>query len=113
MKCLNRVLVAISCGCSPPEMAWSVLAWRNSLVFHSLDKTTSLFIHLTPNILLYALRWLDEDPDRFVYDSLALVCVRNDSLVAGVCATALPRMRHSAGRTPPSLRWSSCPSFPI
>jgi hypothetical protein len=54
-----------------------VLAWRNSLVFHSLDKTTSLFIHLTPNILLYALRWLDEDPDRFVYDSLELVvCVR-------------------------------------
>lgn len=58
-------------------LAWSVLAWRNSLVFHSLDKTTSLFIHLTPNILLYALRWLDEDPDRF--DSLELdscACVR-------------------------------------
>lgn len=52
-------------------LAWSVLAWRNSLVFHSLDKTTSLFIHLTPNILLYALRWLDNDPDSLAkYETL-------------------------------------------
>lgn len=52
-------------------LAWSILAWRNSLVFHSLDKTTSLFIHLTPNLLFYALRWLDKHPERYIdYDSL-------------------------------------------
>jgi hypothetical protein len=65
-----------------------VLAWRNSLVFHSLDKTTSLFIHLTPNILLYALRWLDEDPDRCVYDSLepdSCACVQQLTSCRGVC----------------------------
>jgi hypothetical protein len=48
--------------CTGP-LAWSVVTWRNSLVFHSLDKTTSLFIHLTPNILFYALRWLDQHPE--------------------------------------------------
>lgn len=29
-------------------LAFSVATWRNSLVFHSLEKMTSLFIHLYP-----------------------------------------------------------------
>ncbi len=50
-------------------LAWAVLAWRNSLVFHSLDKITSLFIHLTPGILLHSLRWLATDPYMYVLRS--------------------------------------------
>jgi len=66
----ETVFIICFAFCTGP-LAWSVLAWRNSLVFHSLDKTTSLFIHLTPNILLYALRWLDEDPDSLAkYETL-------------------------------------------
>eukprot|EP00158_Paraphelidium_tribonemae_P005527 Partr_v1_DN27389_c1_g1_i2_m46634 putative Conserved hypothetical protein len=39
-------------------IAWAILAWRNSLVFHSLDKVTSLFIHMAPPLVLFTLRWL-------------------------------------------------------
>lgn len=27
------------------------------MVFHSLDKITSVFIHLSPSLLMYGLRW--------------------------------------------------------
>eukprot|EP01053_Blabericola_migrator_P013307 Blabericola_migrator_1__13306@NODE_933_length_5987_cov_26_727196_g649_i0_p2_GENE_NODE_933_length_5987_cov_26_727196_g649_i0NODE_933_length_5987_cov_26_727196_g649_i0_p2_ORF_typecomplete_len415_score72_91DUF2838/PF10998_8/5_7e35DUF2838/PF10998_8/1_3e03MCLC/PF05934_11/2_2e03MCLC/PF05934_11/0_26Itfg2/PF15907_5/4S_2TMBeta/PF18153_1/7_1e02S_2TMBeta/PF18153_1/0_74_NODE_933_length_5987_cov_26_727196_g649_i046715915 len=37
---------------------WAILQWRNSLVFHSLDKITSCFIHFCPAVVLYGLRWL-------------------------------------------------------
>ena len=30
------------------SLAWAIVAWRNSLVFHSVDKITSLFIHIFP-----------------------------------------------------------------
>jgi hypothetical protein len=35
----------------------AVLAWKNSLVFHSLDKITSLFLHVFPPLLTYCWRW--------------------------------------------------------
>jgi len=38
-------------------LTWATLAWRNSLVFHSLDKMTSCIIHLTPAWTVYMLRW--------------------------------------------------------
>lgn len=38
-------------------LAWAILAWRNSLVFHDVDKMTSLFIHAMPPVLMYARRW--------------------------------------------------------
>ena len=38
----------------------AVLAWRNSLVFHSLDKMTSIFIHILPAILTFLVRWYPE-----------------------------------------------------
>ena len=38
-------------------LAWAILAWRNSLVFHDIDKITSLFIHAAPPLLMYTQRW--------------------------------------------------------
>lgn len=38
-------------------LAWAILAWRNSLVFHSVDKITSVFIHAFPALLTYCWRW--------------------------------------------------------
>lgn len=38
-------------------LVWAVMAWRNSLVFHSLDKITSLFIHIMPPLLMFCQRW--------------------------------------------------------
>ncbi|KAJ3445335.1 hypothetical protein M0812_11207 [Anaeramoeba flamelloides] len=35
----------------------SISFWRNSMVFHSLDKITSLYIHLFPAMVTYVLRW--------------------------------------------------------
>ncbi len=37
-------------------LAWAIIAWRNSMVFHSIDKITSIMIHLGPPILCAALR---------------------------------------------------------
>ncbi|RKP01675.1 hypothetical protein CXG81DRAFT_11686, partial [Caulochytrium protostelioides] len=37
----------------------AIIAWRNSLVFHSLDKVTSLIIHFEPPLVMFVLRWTD------------------------------------------------------
>ncbi|KAI9248412.1 hypothetical protein BY458DRAFT_526548 [Sporodiniella umbellata] len=39
-------------------VAWAIITWRNSLVFHSLDKVTSVFIHIFPPLVCYCLRWM-------------------------------------------------------
>jgi len=59
----SESLFLICFAFSSGPLAWSVLAWGNSLVFHSLEKITSLFIHLTPNLLFYTMRWLIKDPE--------------------------------------------------
>eukprot|EP00928_Gymnodinium_smaydae_P089272 TRINITY_DN73261_c0_g1_i1.p1 TRINITY_DN73261_c0_g1~~TRINITY_DN73261_c0_g1_i1.p1 ORF type:complete len:423 (-),score=86.22 TRINITY_DN73261_c0_g1_i1:222-1490(-) len=38
-------------------LAWSVIIFRNSLVFHEVDHLTSVFIHLSPAILFWCMRW--------------------------------------------------------
>ncbi|XP_023332785.1 uncharacterized membrane protein C776.05 [Eurytemora carolleeae] len=38
-------------------IAMAILAWQNCLVFHSMDKMTSFFIHIMPVLLNYLLRW--------------------------------------------------------
>jgi hypothetical protein len=42
--------------CNGP-IAGAVVMWRNSLVFHSMDKMTSMFIHIFPAIVLFCRRW--------------------------------------------------------
>ena len=50
---LLRAGFAMSCG----PLAMSILIFRNCLVFHSIDHMTSLFIHLSPCVLCWTLRW--------------------------------------------------------
>ena len=38
-------------------LTWSIPARGNSLGLHSLDKTTSLFMHVSPAIMAWVLRW--------------------------------------------------------
>jgi hypothetical protein len=38
-------------------LLWAIPTWRNSFVFHSLDKVTSVFIHSFPALLTYVHRW--------------------------------------------------------
>jgi len=35
----------------------AIVVWQNSLVFHSLDKLTSIFIHVFPPLTLHLYRW--------------------------------------------------------
>ena len=50
---LWRLNFAVSNG----TLLGALLAWRNSLVFHSLDKVTSIVIHLLPGLLTFIQRW--------------------------------------------------------
>ncbi|KAL7460468.1 hypothetical protein ACHAXS_000920 [Conticribra weissflogii] len=52
---LVKALFAISNG----PLAMAVVLWRNSLVFHSMDKMTSMFIHVLPPLVTFCHRWED------------------------------------------------------
>ncbi|KAI9017318.1 hypothetical protein BC832DRAFT_526470, partial [Gaertneriomyces semiglobifer] len=54
----HPTLLTATWGLSCGPVLLATTAWRNSLVFHSLDKTTSLLIHFDPPLTLYTLRWL-------------------------------------------------------
>ncbi|KAG0369745.1 hypothetical protein BGZ54_009010 [Gamsiella multidivaricata] len=51
-------------------LAFAIVTWRNSLVLHSLDKVTSVFIHMSPPITLYTVRWLYPDPNHARFAAL-------------------------------------------
>ncbi|KAF9117102.1 hypothetical protein BGX27_003564 [Mortierella sp. AM989] len=55
---------------SQGPLAFAIVTWRNSLVLHSLDKVTSVYIHMSPPITLYVVRWLYPDPDHTRYPAL-------------------------------------------
>ncbi|GAM21974.1 hypothetical protein SAMD00019534_051490 [Acytostelium subglobosum LB1] len=52
-----KLVFALSNG----PLAWGCIVWRNSMVFHDVDKLTSVFIHLCPPIVTYCLRWYPID----------------------------------------------------
>ncbi|RUS89464.1 hypothetical protein EGW08_002761 [Elysia chlorotica] len=66
-------------------LIWALLIFRNSLVLHSLDKVTSLYIHLMPCLLTFVIRWYPEEASskwhkpfpkcEFQYDFVWLVLV--------------------------------------
>ena len=53
-------------------LAMAVPTWRNSLVFHSLDRVTSSYIHTLPPLLTFCLRWFPP-PALDVNDDLPFV----------------------------------------
>ncbi|KAL8483818.1 hypothetical protein ACS0TY_026487 [Phlomoides rotata] len=40
-------------------LAWALIVWRCSLVFNSVDKIVSVFIHLLPGLVFFTIRWWD------------------------------------------------------
>ncbi|ETO32980.1 hypothetical protein RFI_04127 [Reticulomyxa filosa] len=42
----------------------AIVVWRNSMVFHSVDKMTSLFIHCFPPLYTFSHEWLDPTTSR-------------------------------------------------
>lgn len=53
----NRTLFEIAFVSASGPLAFAILAWRNSLVFHDVEKVTSLFIHIMPTLLMMQRRW--------------------------------------------------------
>ncbi len=55
---------------------WAIVMWRNSMVFHSLDKMTSFSIHFLPALCTYAQRWYlggaKEEPSLSLYLAIVL-----------------------------------------
>lgn len=51
----TKLFVACYCLTHGP-LCTAIATWRNSLVFHSVDKVTSLFIHVYPPFVFTVLR---------------------------------------------------------
>jgi hypothetical protein len=45
----NQIKITFAFNTGP--LSWSILAFRNSLVLHSLDKVTSVYMHLAPALV--------------------------------------------------------------
>jgi len=81
---LLRAGFAMSCG----PLIWSVHIFRNSIVFHSVDFMTSVFIHLSPFLLMWCLRWGAGTPSAFntAFPGMIHVCEsEEDYAIADTC----------------------------
>jgi hypothetical protein len=54
----SSALFTMAFACANGPVAFAIIAWRNSLVFHELEKVTSVFIHFLPALLMFSQRWL-------------------------------------------------------
>lgn len=55
----SSTVLYVACYClSHGPLCTAIATWRNSLVFHSVDKVTSLFIHIYPPFVFTVLRHL-------------------------------------------------------
>ena len=68
-------LVAFAFANGP--LAFAVPLWKNALVFHSLDKLTSCFIHLSPGFMSWSLLWMSRSDPWFVEQGFR-ICGLND-----------------------------------
>jgi hypothetical protein len=71
-------------------LVWAIVMWRNMLVFHDLDKMTSLFIHAIPPLVTFARRWHypGEQVGRPELLPPYLRCVDQDAVAAAVARAA-------------------------
>eukprot|EP00054_Salpingoeca_dolichothecata_P014137 m.79291 g.79291 ORF g.79291 m.79291 type:complete len:328 (-) comp20841_c0_seq1:97-1080(-) len=58
---LFHVIFAFSVG----PLSWAIPLWRNSLVFHSAEKITSVFIHASPGLAVWGVRWYSDQSSGF------------------------------------------------
>jgi len=53
----SQLLLIVNFAHTMGPLTIAIITWRNSLVFHSLDKITSVFIHGAPSLLTFCFRW--------------------------------------------------------
>ena len=71
----NTALIhaAFAMACGP--LAASLYVFRNSIVFHDVDHSTSVFIHLSPFILFWCMRWgAGHGPSAAKFKDMFMVC---------------------------------------
>ncbi|KAI9486590.1 MAG: hypothetical protein EXX96DRAFT_549653 [Benjaminiella poitrasii] len=76
----NSTILFLSSYClTNGPVAWAIITWRNSLVFHSLDKVTSVFIHIFPPLVMYCIKWMPELQRDLYCDNTAVVTSYRDT----------------------------------
>ncbi|KAK3276362.1 hypothetical protein CYMTET_15554 [Cymbomonas tetramitiformis] len=73
----NTEIIKAGFALATGPLLWSIAAFRNSLVFHSGDHTTSLFIHSSPSVLMWTMRWHAEAIEQS-WPGLFETCKNND-----------------------------------
>eukprot|EP01116_Phalansterium_solitarium_P022269 TRINITY_DN7293_c0_g1_i1.p1 TRINITY_DN7293_c0_g1~~TRINITY_DN7293_c0_g1_i1.p1 ORF type:complete len:492 (-),score=145.12 TRINITY_DN7293_c0_g1_i1:340-1815(-) len=86
---LFQVLFALSNG----PLAVAIPLWRNSLVFHDVDKITSVFIHLFPPLVTFCMRWFPPGGD------MSLVCLNAACTLSHWHAWGLTAAAHISWQT--------------
>eukprot|EP01026_Neomeris_dumetosa_P067920 TRINITY_DN6639_c0_g1_i5.p1 TRINITY_DN6639_c0_g1~~TRINITY_DN6639_c0_g1_i5.p1 ORF type:complete len:237 (-),score=20.08 TRINITY_DN6639_c0_g1_i5:73-783(-) len=61
LKFPNQLMMKILFAYNAGPMAWSIIAMRNSLVLHSMEKIITLFMHWYPALVSWTLRWYPEE----------------------------------------------------
>ncbi|TID21185.1 hypothetical protein CANINC_003465 [Pichia inconspicua] len=51
----SQLLFIACCSFSWGTLSFAVITWKNKLVFHSIDKITSTFIHVVPGVMMYVI----------------------------------------------------------
>mmetsp|Transcript_6786 Transcript_6786/g.10919 ORF Transcript_6786/g.10919 Transcript_6786/m.10919 type:complete len:407 (-) Transcript_6786:189-1409(-) len=64
----SGVFFGVMFGIVNSILPWTIIAYRNSLVFHSIDRFTSFYIHVFPMAVFYAIRWYPKDVAAWWYD---------------------------------------------
>ena len=103
----NRVLFEITFVAANGQVLIAILAWRNSLVFHSLDKVTTLFIHAFPPMYTWAERWYGRFRDG------AGVCSGSKALFAGFLDFSALDAETDPSAPPCSLTMTTALGWPI
>ena len=57
----SKILFTVVFSLVNGPIAFAVIAFSNALVFHSVDKITSLFIHMTPVLVTHSVRFYSEE----------------------------------------------------
>eukprot|EP01132_Coremiostelium_polycephalum_P000772 gene772-957_t len=79
---LFKLVFSLSNG----PLAWGTIVWRNSLVFHDVDKLTSVFIHLCPPIVTYCLRWYPHRyPEALACGGVECVLTLKEAYLIPIC----------------------------
>ncbi|KAG0676069.1 hypothetical protein C6P40_000517 [Pichia californica] len=51
----SQMLFVTCCSFSWGTLSFAVITWKNKLVFHSIEKITSTFIHVLPGVIMYVI----------------------------------------------------------